>query len=176
MDISIQHPWFRRALGSVYPARLFDQFFGEGMFDYDFFPYTTSTISPYYRQSLFRSFLDSSNSGTSEVRSERDKYTVYLDVKHFSPDELSVKVTGDYVEIQGKHGERQDDHGYISREFHRRYRLPSSVDQSAFSCSLSADGLLTLCGPKVSGGSESGRSERTIPVTRDDKTNSAASS
>lgn len=42
-----------------------------------------------------------------QVRSDRDKYTVYLDVKHFSPDELSVKVTDDYVEIQGKHGERQ---------------------------------------------------------------------
>ncbi|XP_022059682.1 alpha-crystallin A chain [Amphiprion ocellaris] len=176
MDIAIQHPWFRRALGSVYPARLFDQFFGEGMFDYDLFPYTTSTISPYYRQSLFRNFLDSSNSGISEVRSDRDKFTVYLDVKHFSPDELSVKVTDDYVEIQGKHGERQDDHGYISREFHRRYRLPSSVDQSAITCTLTADGMLTLNGPKVTGGSESGRSERSIPVTRDDKPNAAASS
>lgn len=68
MDIAIQHPWFRRALGSVYPARVFDQFFGEGLFDYDLFPYTVSTISPYYRQSLFRSFLDSSSSGISEVR------------------------------------------------------------------------------------------------------------
>lgn len=67
MDIAIQHPWFRRALGSVYPARLFDQFFGEGIFDYDLFPYTASTISPYYRQSLFRNFLDYSNSGISEV-------------------------------------------------------------------------------------------------------------
>lgn len=42
-----------------------------------------------------------------QVRSERDKFTIYLDVKHFSPDDLSVKVTDDYVEIQGKHGERQ---------------------------------------------------------------------
>lgn len=67
MDIAIQHPWFRRALGSAYPTRLFDQFFGEGMFDYDLFPYTASTISPYYRQSLFRSFFDFSNSGISEV-------------------------------------------------------------------------------------------------------------
>ncbi|KAF7646487.1 hypothetical protein LDENG_00187480, partial [Lucifuga dentata] len=110
------------------------------------------------------------------VRSDRDKFTIYLDVKHFSPDELSVKVIDDYVEIQGKHGERQDDHGYISREFHRRYRLPSSVDQSAISCSLSTDGLLTLTGPKVARGSESGRSDRNIPVTRDDKPNAAASS
>lgn len=43
----------------------------------------------------------------AQVRSDRDKFTVYLDVKHFSPEELSVKVNDDYVEIQGKHGERQ---------------------------------------------------------------------
>ena len=42
-----------------------------------------------------------------QVRSDRDKFIVYLDVKHFSPDDLSVKVTDDYLEIQGKHGERQ---------------------------------------------------------------------
>ena len=41
------------------------------------------------------------------MRSDRDKFTIYLDVKHFSPEDLSVKVTDDYVEIQGKHGERQ---------------------------------------------------------------------
>jgi HSP20 family molecular chaperone IbpA len=41
------------------------------------------------------------------VRSDRDKFSVFMDVKHFSPDELNVKVTDDYVEIQGKHGERQ---------------------------------------------------------------------
>jgi crystallin alpha A len=71
----------------------------------------------------------------------------------------------------------QDDHGYISREFHRRYRLPSSVDQSAISCTLSTDGLLTLCGPKVTGGGgDLGRGDRSIPVTRDDKTNAAPSS
>lgn len=67
MDIAIQHPWFRRTLGSMYPARLFDQFFGEGMFDHDLLPFTSPTISPFYRQSLFRNFLDSSNSGISEV-------------------------------------------------------------------------------------------------------------
>lgn len=42
-----------------------------------------------------------------QVRSDRDKFTVYLDVKHFSPDDLSVRICDDYVEILGKHGERQ---------------------------------------------------------------------
>ena len=43
----------------------------------------------------------------SQVRSERDRFSIYLDVKHFCPEELNVKVCDDYVEICGKHGERQ---------------------------------------------------------------------
>ncbi|CAO2608582.1 Alpha-crystallin A chain [Lemmus lemmus] len=167
MDVTIQHPWFKRALGPFYPSRLFDQFFGEGLFDYDLLPFLSSTISPYYRQSLFRTVLDS---GISEVRCRRP------DVKHFSPEDLTVKVLEDFVEIHGKHNERQDDHGYISREFHRRYRLPSNVDQSALSCSLSADGMLTFSGPKIQSGLDAGHSERAIPVSREEKPSSAPSS
>ncbi|MGH0147715.1 UNVERIFIED_CONTAM: hypothetical protein FKN15_017522 [Acipenser sinensis] len=69
-----------------------------------------------------------------------------------------------------------DDHGYISREFHRRYRLPSNVDQSVITCSLSSDGLLTLCGPKIQMGTDSNRRDRNIPVTCEEKPTSAASS
>ncbi|XP_048874035.1 alpha-crystallin A chain [Brienomyrus brachyistius] len=176
MDITIQHPWLRRALGSFYPTRLFDQFFGEGLFDYDLSPFGSSTISPYYRASLLRAFMESSNLGISEVRSDRDRFSVYLDVKHFSPEELTVKVIEGYLEIRGKHEERQDDHGYISRQFHRRYRLPSDVDQSSFTCSLSQDGLLTLCAPKVTSVADTARGDRSIPVTRNDKPSSAPSS
>ncbi|XP_019601248.2 alpha-crystallin A chain isoform X1 [Rhinolophus sinicus] len=193
MDIAIQHPWFRRTLGPFYPGRLFDQFFGEGFFEYDLLPFLSSTISPHYRQSLFRTVLDSGvselmtdmwfvmhqphpgspKSNPTKVRSDRDKFVIFLDVKHFSPEDLTVKVLEDFVEIHGKHNERQDDHGYISREFHRRYRLPSNVDQSALSCSLSADGMLTFSGPKVPSGVDTGHSEQDIPVTRVEKPSSA---
>ncbi|KAM9021101.1 alpha-crystallin A chain [Guaruba guarouba] len=173
MDITIQHPWFKRALGPLIPSRLFDQFFGEGLLEYDLLPLFSSTISPYYRQSLFRSVLES---GISEVRSDRDKFTIMLDVKHFSPEDLSVKITDDFVEIHGKHSERQDDHGYISREFHRRYRLPANVDQAAITCSLSNDGMLTFSGPKVPSNMDASHSERPIPVSREEKPTSAPSS
>ncbi|XP_062031113.1 alpha-crystallin A chain isoform X2 [Lepus europaeus] len=196
MDVTIQHPWFKRTLGPFYPSRLFDQFFGEGLFEYDLLPFLSSTISPYYRQSLFRTVLDSGISelmtrmwsltrqphagdpknNPGKVRSDRDKFVIFLDVKHFSPEDLTVKVQEDFVEIHGKHNERQDDHGYISREFHRRYRLPSNVDQSALSCSLSADGMLTFSGPKVQSGLDAGHSERAIPVSREEKPSSAPSS
>ncbi|XP_004463507.1 alpha-crystallin A chain [Dasypus novemcinctus] len=170
MDVAIQHPWFKRALGPFYPGRLWDQFFGEGLFEYDLLPFLSSTVSPFYRQSLLRSALDS---GISEVRSDRDRFVVLLDVRHFSPEDLAVKVQDGFVEIHGRHSERQDDHGYIAREFHRRYRLPPSVDQSALSCSLSADGMLTFSGPKAV---EPGHGERPIPVSREEQAGSAPSS
>ncbi|KYO39076.1 alpha-crystallin A chain [Alligator mississippiensis] len=111
-----------------------------------------------------------------QVRSDRDKFTIMLDVKHFSPEDLSVKIIDDFVEVHGKHNERQDDHGYISREFHRRYRLPSSVDQSAVTCVLSADGMLTFSGSKVQSNVDTIHSDRPIPVAREEKPTSAPSS
>lgn len=42
-----------------------------------------------------------------QVRSDRDKFVIFLDVKHFSPEDLNVKVQEDFVEIHGKHSERQ---------------------------------------------------------------------
>ncbi|XP_067849497.1 alpha-crystallin A chain isoform X2 [Heptranchias perlo] len=166
MDLVIQYPWFRRGLGSFYPSRLFDQFFGDSLFDYDLVPFFSSTISPYYRQSMSRNFLDS---GISEVRYEKDRFLINLNVKHFSPDELSVKIIDDFVEIHGKHAERQEDHGRVSREFHRTYRLPSNVDQSSLSCSLSPEGMLTLCGPKNPSGADSNWQNQPIPVTHEEK-------
>lgn len=41
------------------------------------------------------------------MRSDRDKFVIFLDVKHFSPEDLTVKVQEDFVEIHGKHSERQ---------------------------------------------------------------------
>lgn len=52
--------------------------------------------------------LQSSTRGFGlQVRSDRDKFVIFLDVKHFSPEDLTVKVLEDFVEIHGKHNERQ---------------------------------------------------------------------
>lgn len=34
-------------------------------------------------------------------------FTVHVDVKHFKPEDLLVKVVGDFVEVQGKHEEKK---------------------------------------------------------------------
>ncbi|XP_028639631.1 alpha-crystallin B chain [Grammomys surdaster] len=166
MDIAIHHPWIRRPFFPFHsPSRLFDQFFGEHLLESDLFS-TATSLSPFYLRppSFLRapSWLDT---GLSEMRLEKDRFSVNLDVKHFSPEELKVKVLGDVIEVHGKHEERQDEHGFISREFHRKYRIPADVDPLTITSSLSSDGVLTVNGPRK----QASGPERTIPITREEK-------
>lgn len=41
------------------------------------------------------------------MKMEKDRFVLNLDVKHFSPEELSVKINGDFIEIHAKHEDRQ---------------------------------------------------------------------
>ncbi|CAI5781359.1 shock beta-6 [Podarcis lilfordi] len=172
MDIAIHHPWMRRPLGfpsafpSLFPPRLFDQRFGEGLFESDLFP---ATLSPYYMRTpslQMPAMPQMPDTGLSEVKMDKDKFSVLLDVKHFSPEEMSVKVIGDYIEVHAKHEERPDEHGYISREFHRRYMIPKGVDPAAITSALSPDGVLSITAPTTQA---LPGVERSIPISRQEK-------
>ncbi|XP_056397858.1 alpha-crystallin B chain [Hyla sarda] len=163
MDVTIQHPWFRRQFYSFFgPNRMLEQSFGDHLQESDLFP---SVLSPFYYRFPFLRLPSWIESGLSELRLEKDKFCVNLDVKHFSPEELKVKVVGDFIEIQGKHEERQDDHGYVSRDFQRKYKIPADVDPLSITSSLSPDGVLTVTGPRKM----SDVPERSIPITREEK-------
>ncbi|XP_028322652.1 crystallin, alpha B, b isoform X2 [Gouania willdenowi] len=99
------------------------------------------------------------------MRLEKDRYVIYLDVKHFSPEELSVSVGDGFITIHAKHVDRRDDHGFVSREFLRKYSLPSGVLGSEVTSTLSSDGMLTVTAPWANPGPE-----RSIPVTCNDGT------
>lgn len=64
------------------------------------------------------------------MSTENDKFKVTLDVKHFTPEEITVKTVGDVIEVHGRHEEKKDDHGVISRDFTRKYTVPKSEDFS----------------------------------------------
>lgn len=99
------------------------------------------------------------------MKMEKDRFTINLDVKHFAPEELAVKVNGGYIEVHAKHEDRQDDHGFVSREFLRKYRLPAGVDPASITSSLSSDGILMVAAPRKL----SDEPERSIPITREEK-------
>nr|XP_045000028.1 heat shock protein beta-1 [Jaculus jaculus] len=114
---------------------------------------------PYGSRALSRQL----SSGVSEIRHTADRWRVSLDVNHFAPEELTVKTKDGVVEITGKHEERQDEHGYISRCFTRKYTLPPGVDPTLVSSSLSPEGTLTVEAPLPKPATQS--AEITIPVT-----------
>lgn len=54
-----------------------------------------------------------------------NSFTVKVDVKDFNPEDLMVKVTGDFVEVQGKHEEKKVQ--YPRRTFNRTSTLFTNV-------------------------------------------------
>uniref|UniRef100_G1Q9J0 SHSP domain-containing protein n=1 Tax=Myotis lucifugus TaxID=59463 RepID=G1Q9J0_MYOLU len=66
------------------------------------------------------------------------------DVKHSSPEVIPVKVVGEHVRCTLAMRSRPDEHGYVAREFHRRYRLPPGVDPAAVTSALSPEGVLSI--------------------------------
>lgn len=77
----------------------------------------------------------------------KDGFQVCLDVQQFNPNEITVKAQDNSVIVEGKHEERQDEHGHISRHFIRRYTLPKGYDANSISSELSSDGVLTIKAP-----------------------------
>lgn len=64
----------------------------------------------------------------------------------FQPSEITVKTVDQTVVIEGKHVERDDGYGSVSRHFIRKYVLPKEYDMNTVHTSLSSDGILTIKG------------------------------
>lgn len=93
-----------------------------------------------------------------------DDFHITIDVKSFKPEEISVKVKERDIIVEGKHEERADEFGFVSRQFTRRYILPEDYDIDTVSSYLSADGKMIIKASKPKPVLETG--ERIIPIER----------
>lgn len=92
-----------------------------------------------------------------------DNFELNLNIGDFKPEEISVKVTEDsFVVVEGKHGEKKDKNGSISRHFIKKCAIPSGFDTSKVTSKLYSDGILTVSVPRVQGE----RKSRNIPVQK----------
>lgn len=82
-----------------------------------------------------------------EVDVNKDGFKVCMDVKEFAPNEISVKTIDNSIVIEGKHESKEDDLGFISRQFTRRYSVPEGYNIKDVVSQLSADGVLTVKAP-----------------------------
>jgi hypothetical protein len=101
--------------------------------------------------------------GACCVKKPTDGYEVTLSVKSFKPEEVSVKVKDHEIIIEGKHEERQDDFGFVSRQFTRRYILPKEFDPDTISTFLNAEGKMTIKALKPQPAAVE-TNERVIPI------------
>lgn len=160
-------------------SRLFDQDFGIGLLNDELYrpsigALTTPLLAGYVRP--LRHVIPD-DSGVSSITRDKDSFKVSLkftwhsleilvetefsflciclqvnlDVQQFKPEEINVKVVDDFIVVDGKHEERQDKHGFISRQFTRKYKLPPNVNVDAIQSKLSSDGILSIVAPKKVG-------------------------
>lgn len=101
---------------------------------------------------------------TTKAPVNKDYWEECIDVQHFKPEEISVKVEKNSVVVQAKHEEKQDEHGFVSRQFCRRYNLPANCKSENVVSSLSSDGVLSIKCPTPA--VESAPEERQIPITQ----------
>ncbi|XP_018407266.1 PREDICTED: protein lethal(2)essential for life-like [Cyphomyrmex costatus] len=87
--------------------------------------------------------------GWATVERDADKYRIIVDVQQFRPEDVTVRTDDRYITVEAKHHERKDKHGYVSRQFIRRYLLPLAYDIVHVKPSLSSDGILTITAPKL---------------------------
>ncbi|CAG5029465.1 unnamed protein product [Parnassius apollo] len=148
------------------PSRLLDQHFGVGLRKDDLLSSISSfPSSSIFRNSYFRPWRTSlaRQESSSTINVTKEKFEVILDVQQFAPEEITVKATNNCVVVEGKHEEKQDEHGFISRQFTRRYILPSGYDTADLVSTLSSDGVLTITAPKRP---PPNSGERVVPITR----------
>ncbi|XP_054000680.1 protein lethal(2)essential for life-like [Hylaeus anthracinus] len=90
-----------------------------------------------------------SGRGVSTVQADKDKFQVTLDVSQYLPEEVTVKLVDRNVVVEAKHEEREDEHGWISRKFVRKYIIPSQCDVDRVESHLSSDGILSITAPRM---------------------------
>ncbi|XP_014205000.1 alpha-crystallin A chain [Copidosoma floridanum] len=139
------------------PHRLFDQHFGQHfmMHPESFFTPLERKIfremqSPLHSRALADFYRDQEQyqRGQSVIKDDKDKFSVQIDTSQFSPDEVNVRVVDDQIIVEGKHEEKQDDHGRIYRHFIRKYTVPEICETEKATSTLSEDGILSITIPR----------------------------
>ncbi|XP_053619096.1 protein lethal(2)essential for life-like [Plodia interpunctella] len=153
--------------------KLLDQTFGMALTPNDIltnilspFHHFQPFLSPFAMHDYFRPWRQLASLSKdlgSTIKSDKDKFQVNLDVQHFSPEEISVKTADGYVVIEAKHEEKQDEHGFVSRQFVRKYTLPEGAESENVVSELSSDGILTVTAPRKV---VDDKGERVVPITK----------
>ncbi|XP_046870575.1 heat shock protein beta-8 [Hypomesus transpacificus] len=118
----------------------------------------SSRLSTPFSGSLRSGFPTRLSTGASPVYSTRysesprssptltpgEPWKVCVNVHSFKPEELNVKTKEGFVEVSGKHEEKQDEGGIVTKNFTKKIQIPGEVDPLSVFASLSPEGVLII--------------------------------
>lgn len=73
-----------------------------------------------------------------------EPWKVCVNVHSFKPEELNVKTRDGFVEVSGKHEEKQEEGGIVTKNFTKKIQIPIDVDPLTVFASLSPEGVLII--------------------------------
>ncbi|XP_035253990.1 heat shock protein beta-9 [Anguilla anguilla] len=97
--------------------------------------------------------------GEARRPSSEGNLELSLDVREFSPEDITVKLAGRQLAVVA--ASKSEEAPANRKGFVQKIGLPDNVDPSAITCSLTADGLLKIEAPAVQRGASE---ERTVPI------------
>ncbi|KAH0956557.1 hypothetical protein HN011_003674 [Eciton burchellii] len=158
------------------PHRIYDQNFGFGIHPEQLLH--PSVLERFMRDRRLRSpvlyyrpwsemLRSKEEGGISTVKADKDKFQVVLDVQQFKPEEINIKVVDRFVIVEAKHEEKKDEHGWISRQFMRKYMIPEQCNIDQVTSNLSSDGILTITAPRKDKANQ--QNERSIKIEQTGK-------
>ncbi|XP_068615312.1 heat shock protein beta-8-like [Brachionichthys hirsutus] len=104
------------------------------------FPARQSTGGP----TLYTSRYGESSPRSSPTTTGGEPWKVCVNVHSFKPEELSVKTRDGFVEVSGKHEEKQEEGGIVTKNFTKKIQIPIDVDPLTVFASLSPEGVLIM--------------------------------
>lgn len=131
------------------PRQLLDQHFGVGLHAYnvanipfDHPPPPYLRLGAYYRS--WQGVYFKMNTGISDIKCNDKQMRILLDVQQFGHNEIKVKTSENLLIVKGRHEEKEDEHGLVSRQFKRTYVIPDDVNPEEIISNLSPSGILTI--------------------------------
>ncbi|XP_075881933.1 heat shock protein beta-8 [Nelusetta ayraudi] len=99
-----------------------------------------SSVSP----ALYTSRYGETSPRSSPVTTGGEPWKVCVNVHSFKPEELNVKTRDGFVEVSGKHEEKQEEGGIVTKNFTKKIQIPVDVDPLTVFASLSPEGVLII--------------------------------
>ncbi|XP_034397635.1 heat shock protein beta-8 [Cyclopterus lumpus] len=81
---------------------------------------------------------------TTATSTGGEPWKVCVNVHSFKPEELSIKTRDGFVDVSGKHEEKQEEGGIVTKNFTKKIQIPIDVDPVTVFASLSPEGVLII--------------------------------